>query len=108
LTKVVYVRTFPAKESMMFSIVYATGVADDLRRMRGRDRAFVLDRIEAALVDQPTTMTRNRKLLVGIQPPWDQRVGEYRVFYDVETEFRVVTIQAIRHKPPHLTTEEIL
>jgi mRNA-degrading endonuclease RelE of RelBE toxin-antitoxin system len=100
---------------MMFSIVYATGVADDLRRMRGRDRAFVLDRIEAALVDQPTTMTRNRKLLVGIQPPWDQelpvwelRVGEYRVFYDVETEFRVVTIQAIRHKPPHLTTEEIL
>jgi hypothetical protein len=85
------------------------------RRMLGRDRAFVLDRIEAALVDQPTTMTRNRKLLVGIRPPWDQelpvwelRVGEYRVFYDAETGFRVVTIQAIRHKPPHLTTEEIL
>lgn len=58
----------------MFSIVYATGVADDLRRMRGRDRAFVLDRIEAALVDQPTTMTRNRKLLVGIRPPWDQEL----------------------------------
>jgi hypothetical protein len=42
-------------------------------------------------------------LLSGTMP-----IGDYRVFYDVETEFRMVTIQAIRHKPPHLTTEEIL
>lgn len=59
--------------------------------------------------------TRNRKLLPGPQPPWDQelpiwelRVGEYRVFYDVQEQARLVTVRAIRLKPPHKTTEEIL
>ena len=36
------------------------------------------------------------------------RIGEFRVFYDVnEAEARVM-VRAIRHKPPHKTTEEIL
>ena len=55
------------------------------------------------------------KILVGLIPPWDHeppiwelRSGEFRVFYDVnETDSRV-TVRAIRRKPPHRTTEEIL
>jgi hypothetical protein len=54
-------------------------------------------------------------ILVGLVPPWEHiepvwelRVGEYRVFYDVNEETAVVMIRAIRHKPPHKTTEEIL
>jgi mRNA-degrading endonuclease RelE of RelBE toxin-antitoxin system len=43
-----------------------------------------------------------------IEPVWELRVGEYRVFYDVNEETAVVMIRAIRHKPPHKTTEEIL
>jgi mRNA-degrading endonuclease RelE of RelBE toxin-antitoxin system len=35
-------------------------------------------------------------------------VGEYRVFYDVGEVERVVYVRAIRRKPPHRTTEEIL
>ena len=72
----------------MFRIAYAAGVADDLRRMRGRDRALVLDRIEAALVDQPTTMTRNRKLLVGIQPPWARRSSGWLPYRQFATNHR--------------------
>ena len=36
------------------------------------------------------------------------RVGEYRVFYDVDDTERLVTVRTIRRKPPHATTEEIL
>jgi mRNA-degrading endonuclease RelE of RelBE toxin-antitoxin system len=50
-----------------------------------------------------------------VKPPWDHelpvwelRVGEYRVFYDVNDTERQVTVRAIRRKPPHATTEEIL
>jgi mRNA-degrading endonuclease RelE of RelBE toxin-antitoxin system len=54
-------------------------------------------------------------MLVGLSPPWEYvppiwelRVGEHRVFYDVDEEAMVVIVRAIRHKPPHKTTEEIL
>jgi mRNA-degrading endonuclease RelE of RelBE toxin-antitoxin system len=36
------------------------------------------------------------------------RVGEYRVFYDVQEQARLVTVRAIRLKPPHKTTKVIL
>jgi mRNA-degrading endonuclease RelE of RelBE toxin-antitoxin system len=41
-------------------------------------------------------------------PVWQLRVGGYRVFYDVSEAASVVTVRAIRYKPPHKTTEEIL
>lgn len=43
-----------------------------------------------------------------VEPVWELRVGEYRVFYDVNEGTSVVMIRAIRHKPPHKTTEEAL
>ena len=36
------------------------------------------------------------------------RVGQYRVFYDVDEGKRVVYIRAIRRKPHGKTTKEIL
>jgi mRNA-degrading endonuclease RelE of RelBE toxin-antitoxin system len=36
------------------------------------------------------------------------RIGEHRVFYDVDEAARRMLVRAIRHKPPHKTTEEIL
>jgi mRNA-degrading endonuclease RelE of RelBE toxin-antitoxin system len=54
-------------------------------------------------------------LLRGLHPPWQHlepvwelRVGEYRVFYDVDEASKLVMVRAVRHKPPHATTEEIL
>ena len=99
----------------MHTIKYAEGVVDDLADLRAYERARILDRIEAQLKREPTRQTRNRKILVGLIPPWDHvepvwelRIGEYRVFYDVDEMASLVTIQAIRHKPPHKTLEEIL
>jgi mRNA-degrading endonuclease RelE of RelBE toxin-antitoxin system len=100
---------------MMYTIKFVAGVVGDLAALRLYDRRRVLDRIDTELGDAPIAETRNRKLLPGLQPPWDQelpiwelRVGEYRVFYDVQEQARLVTVRAIRLKPPHKTTEEIL
>ena len=99
----------------MFSIEYAVGVAEDIAELRAFDRTRLLDRIEEQLTQQPIQQTRNKKILPGLKVPWDQvlpiwelRVGEFRVFYDVDDAKNLVTIRAIRRKPPDLTTEEIL
>ena len=99
----------------MYTIKYAEGVADDLANLRTYQRKQILNRIEVQLTHQPAQQTRNKKILVGLIPPWEHvepvwelRVGEYRVFYDVDAEASTVTVRAIRHKPPHKTTEEIL
>lgn len=100
---------------MTYNIEYAEGVADDLANLRAYERTQILDSIEVQLAHEPTRQTRNRKILVGLLPPWEHvepvwelRVGEYRVFYDVDEITSVVMIRAIRYKPPHKTTEEIL
>ena len=99
----------------MYEIDYAEGVADDLANLRAYERARILDSVEKQLKHEPTRQTRNKKTLVGLVPPWEHvepvgelRIGEYRVFYDVDEGTSTVTIRLIRHKPPHKTTEEIL
>jgi mRNA-degrading endonuclease RelE of RelBE toxin-antitoxin system len=99
----------------VYDIRYAEGVADDLADLRSFDRTRILDRIEEQLKHQPDQPTRNRKELPTLTPPWEHvppvwelRIGEHRVFYDIDEKDRTVTIRAIRHKPPNKTTEEIL
>lgn len=99
----------------MYEIVYAAGVLDDLSGLSARDRARVLDKMEAQLQHQPTQETKNKKTLPGFNPPWkyeapvrELRVGKYRVFYDVDEVQQRVVIRTVREKPPHQTTEDIL
>ena len=99
----------------MYAIEYAEGVVDDLAGLRAIDRKRILDGIEVQLLHEPTKPARNRKVLIGLVPPWEfvepvweLRIGEHRVFYDVDDTANTVTVWAIRHKPPHKTTEVIL
>lgn len=99
----------------MFTIEYAEGVAEDLARLTVYRRKAILDAIERHLRDKPNVETRRRKPLPGLIPPWEHvapvwelRVDEYRVFYDVDEAGRTVKIRAVRHKPAHKTTEEIV
>ena len=41
-------------------------------------------------------------------PVWELRVHEYRIFYNVDETASEVVIRAVRRKPSHKTTEEIL
>ena len=99
----------------MFTISYAQSVAEDLAAIRTFERRQLLDQIEQQLSHEPARETRNRKMLRGLTPPWEHvppvwelHVNEYRVFYDVDETAAQVVVRAVRRKPPHKTTEEML
>ena len=99
----------------MFTIEYSEMAANHLADLRAFGRKQVLDQIDAQLTHQPTGETRNQEKLIGLDPPWEHvepvwelRVGEFRVFCDVDEEETRVIVRAVRRKPPHKATEEIL
>ncbi|MGH7230715.1 MAG: type II toxin-antitoxin system RelE family toxin [Nitrospiraceae bacterium] len=99
----------------MYVIRLARGAEQDLERLSAFHRNTIIDAMERNLAHEPTRISRNRKILIGLIPPWtaeppiwELRVGDYRVFYDVAEEEQVVYIRAIRKKPAGRTTEDIL
>ena len=99
----------------MYALRFAAGVASDLKRIRAFERSRIVESMESQLLEEPTTPTRHRKLLVNLVPPWsgelpvwEFRVGEYRIFYDVSEDEEIVYVRAVRKKPPGKRTEEIL
>ena len=99
----------------MFTIEYAPSVTDDLMQLTAAEQRRMLDKIDEQLTHEPTVETRNRKSLPGLVPPWDHepplwelRVGTLRAFYDVDQSAARVMIRAVRRKPPHKTTKDIL
>jgi mRNA-degrading endonuclease RelE of RelBE toxin-antitoxin system len=97
-----------------FSVVYEVAAADDLKALRRFDRRRILDEVDEMLTAHPNEPSHRRKLLVpaslpweGIGPVWQLRIGDFRVFYDVDQAARQVVIRAVRHKGSK-TTKEIL
>ena len=69
---------------MAYNIEFAESVKAHLEGLTANQRATVLTRIEAQLTDQPLVETRHRKpLRPNPVAPWELRVGQMRVFYDV-------------------------
>lgn len=100
---------------MMFEVLFSESVKQDLKKIKVRDRVIILNAIEKQLRHAPEVKTRNRKKLECLVPPfeaippvWELRVGEFRIFYDVDREQKVVFVRAIRRKPPHKTIKEVL
>jgi mRNA-degrading endonuclease RelE of RelBE toxin-antitoxin system len=99
----------------LYGIRFAASVVSDLRRLRASQRRRILDEIGRKLAEEPTKATKHIKQLRKLVPPfeavppvWQLRIGDHRVFYDVDDEHKKVFVRAIRRKPPHLTTEQIL
>jgi len=97
-----------------YTIHYEETAEDDLRRFRRHELRRLFDEIEAQLTTAPSTEGRRKKLLEGLVPPWDAvrpawqlRVGDVRVFYDVDEERAEVVVRAVRRKGRR-TTGEIL
>ena len=98
----------------MYVIRYEDVTGADLAALRPYERRRIFDEIDEQLAFHPNTPSRRRKMLVGLTPPWDQvrpvwqiRVGEIRVFYDVDDDRNEVIIKAICRKGGK-TTKEIL
>jgi len=99
----------------MYRLRIAPSASDELARVPVFYRRVIEEAIEKHLGHEPDKGSRNRKrlqpLVAGFEheePLWELRTGEWRVFYDVDTEARTVVIRAVRKKPKHQRTEEIL
>ena len=98
---------------MAFVIKIVPSALKEPENIRAFDRRKIVQAIEEQLTHEPTSTTRNRKILPDLEPPfdceppiWQLRVGDYRVFYDVDED--LVFVRAIRVKQPHQTTEQSL
>lgn len=82
---------------MNYRIVYSPDTEDHLRALTTRQQVTVLDAAERQLQYQPTVETRNRKpMRPNPVALWELRIGNLRVYYDVETKPRhVVYIRAV-------------
>ena len=69
---------------MPYAVEFAQSVEDHFRALTARDRRIVLAAINRRLLDEPLTEARHRKpLRPNPIAPWELRVGEFRVFYEV-------------------------
>lgn len=80
---------------MAYAVVFADRVAAHLQWLRAHERAAVFAAIEKQLVHEPLMPTPRRKPLrpnpIG---PWELRVGDLRIFYDVVDDPRA-TVQVL-------------
>ena len=100
---------------MAYKIELTRSAANELKAIRAYGRRRIIDEMDAKLAYQPTVETRNRKRLDGasasfehVPPIWELRVGEYRVYYDVNPDANTVHVRAVRRKTPDQTTEDII
>jgi mRNA-degrading endonuclease RelE of RelBE toxin-antitoxin system len=83
-----------------YAIEFAQSVEGHLRGLTARERAMILDAIERQLLHEPLRETRQRKpLRPNPIAPWELRVGQLRVFYEVTgANSGVVRILAVGRK----------
>jgi mRNA-degrading endonuclease RelE of RelBE toxin-antitoxin system len=69
---------------MPYDIRFASHVRQHLEALTARERSTALEAIERQLLHEPLVETRNRKpLRPNPVAPWELRIGNLRVFYDV-------------------------
>jgi mRNA-degrading endonuclease RelE of RelBE toxin-antitoxin system len=83
-----------------YTVEFAQSVERHLRVLPARERTTVLDAIGRQLLHEPLKETRHRKpLRPNPIAPWELRVGQLRVFYEVAgSESGVVRILAVGRK----------
>jgi mRNA-degrading endonuclease RelE of RelBE toxin-antitoxin system len=96
----------------MYAIEISDDAQADLIVLRAFDRARILRELPADLGHTPTVATRRRKMLEDLRPSWEHvpplwqlRVGEYRVFYDVDEAKKAVYIRRVLRKGSKTTGE---
>lgn len=85
---------------MAFEILYSPEAVDHLLALTKAEQMQVVDQVDRQLVHQPMIVTRKRRLLrPNPIAPWELRLGDLRVFYDVqELPNAVVNVKAVGKK----------
>lgn len=73
---------------MRYEIIFSLEATDDFKKLSARERATIKDAIEHHLRYEPGKVSRSRiKRLKEMEyPQYRLRVGELRVFYDIQKE----------------------
>jgi mRNA-degrading endonuclease RelE of RelBE toxin-antitoxin system len=72
---------------MPYRIEYSPSTVDHFSALSARQRLLVIDSVEKQLQHEPLKETRNRKpMRPNPLAPWELRIGNLRVYYDVEEE----------------------
>ncbi len=73
--------------TLAYRIEYSPDTEDHFQSLTARQQATVIDSVEEQLTHEPTVETRNRKpLRPNPVAPWELRIGDLRVYYDVKEE----------------------
>lgn len=80
----------------MYTIQFAANAINHLRGFEAGEQKTILRGVREQLLHEPTRITRNRKpMRPNPVAAWELRQGNFRVYYDVDDDTRVVAILAI-------------
>ena len=81
---------------MAYRIEYSPDAERHLRILTARQQRMALDGVDAQLCHQPLVETRNRKpMRPNPLAPWELRIENLRVYYDVDEPESVVRVLAV-------------
>jgi mRNA-degrading endonuclease RelE of RelBE toxin-antitoxin system len=85
---------------MPYEVRYSTTAVRQLRKLRAFDRATILDEIERTCMINPAVQSKARvkKLRQPASTQFRLRVGDFRVFYDVDQIGHIVDVVQILSK----------
>jgi mRNA-degrading endonuclease RelE of RelBE toxin-antitoxin system len=87
------------EHAIVFAIELTTHARGHLRQFRKRDQRIIIDAIAVQLTHEPDQPTQHRKQLdENALAPWELRVGDIRISYDVSREEGNVIVLAIGEK----------
>ena len=83
----------------MFTFQWTDEAREDFGNLRKYDQQRIVKAMEENLEHQPNIETSNRKCLYPNElAEWELRVGDFRVFYDVDEANELVKVEAIGRK----------
>ncbi len=83
---------------MRFDVVFSHSAETDLEFYEVFEQRGIIDGIKLYLLfDANVESKRRKRLAVNLLAPWELRIGDFRVFYEIEGD-TVVKIVSIGHK----------
>ncbi len=88
------------RKATRFRIEYTPEALEHLKALSPGDQRRIQDGVDSQLAHEPTTATRNRKLLrANPVAPWELRIATLRVYFDViDLPDAIVTVRAVGRK----------
>jgi mRNA-degrading endonuclease RelE of RelBE toxin-antitoxin system len=84
---------------MRFTVEFTESALDDLYFFRKYEQNIILEQIDTQLLFEPASETHRRKPMEPNElADWELRIGDYRVFYDIDVNEAKVKIKAVGWK----------